>query len=118
MVKNILHRISAVLMAFALLWIIAGSLVEFHQRYVFHKQVDLWQVVVTQSGKDLKKNLWLIDKSRNLSSGSDFHMVCQVPLVKPLTLHLSEKSTFARYLFDLITSEYNYDEALRAPPVG
>lgn len=118
MLKNFIHKLSAVLVAFALLWIFAGSLVEFHQRYVFHKQVDLWQVVVTQSGKDFKKSLRLIDKNWQHANGLDLFASNHSIVSLPVHLQLSEKSIFSRYLFDMITSEYDSDKVLRGPPVA
>ncbi|MCB0806008.1 MAG: hypothetical protein KDC05_09440 [Bacteroidales bacterium] len=117
MFRNILHKFSKILMVFALLWIMAGSLIEFHQRYVFHKQVDLWQVVVTQTGKELKKSIRLIEKA-NTSGGVDLLAELNRSNSLPTQLQLSEKSIFSRYLFDLITPEYRSENLLRGPPMA
>ncbi|MBN2174462.1 MAG: hypothetical protein JW731_10030 [Bacteroidales bacterium] len=105
-------------MAFVILWIVAGSLVEFHQRYVFHKQVDLWQVQVTQSGKDLKKCLKLIEKGQQYLT-HPYPMISERKFISAeFTLNLSLRNIYSRYLYDLHTPEYFYDKALRAPPLS
>jgi hypothetical protein len=116
MLKNIINKIGAVLMAFALLWIFAGSLVEFHQRYVFHKLTDLWQIQVTQSGKDIKKSIKFLDKNALTGPSNDFQACDLHDTGRIAKLHLSEKTTTSRYLFDLITSEYEKVNTLRGPP--
>jgi hypothetical protein len=118
MVKNIIHKISAVLVAFALLWIFAGSLVEFHQRYVFHKQVELWQMVVNQPAKDIEKSLKLVEKQNTESHGFDLLAIERTSFENIVHLQLNEKSIFARYLFDLITAEYSSDNIMRGPPAA
>ncbi len=116
MLKKFIKKISEVLVVFVLLWIMAGSLIEFHQRYVFHKNADLWTIQATQVKTDNKKVLQLSEKSVIRISWNNFltnEQHCGNGLV---TLQLSEKSIFSRYLFDLLTPEYIHDRTLRGPP--
>ncbi|GAB4313848.1 MAG: hypothetical protein Kow00127_04970 [Bacteroidales bacterium] len=86
-VKNILHRIGVLFTAIAISWLFAGRLIEFHQRYVFHSDKGLWQVVAVKAGKDEKKSGKFLQKDQpvkslsgtftavmtdQISSGSDF----------------------------------------------
>jgi len=50
----------------------AGSLIEFHQRYVFHKNADMWKVQATQVKSDDKKSLKLFENSAIKITWSDF----------------------------------------------
>ncbi len=116
--KNIFRGIATILVYFAVLWIITGSTIEFHQKYVFHKFVDLWQVQVAQSGKDLKKAIRFVDKNNTTTGGNDALMAEKYIFGYDVNLNLSEKNIFSRYLFDLITSEYHSDKVLRGPPMA
>ena len=116
--KNIFRSISTVLVVFAVLWIITGSTIEFHQKYVFHKFVDLWQTQVAQAGKDLKKAFRFVDKNNQTAGGNDALLAEKSIFRNDVNLNLSEKKIFSRYLFDLITSEYHSDKVLRGPPTA
>jgi len=115
--KNIFRSFSAVLVTFAALWIITGSTIEFHQKYVFHKFVDLWQTQVAQTGKDLKKAFRFVDKNQ-VAGGNDAMLAEKSIFGNDVNLNLSQKNIFSRYLFDLITSEYHSDKVLRGPPIA
>jgi hypothetical protein len=117
MLINLIKKISGFLAVFVLLWIMAGSLIEFHQRYVFHKNADLWKIQATQVKTDNKKTLQLFEKSVIKTTWNDIvtnEQHCGNGLV---ILKLSEKSIFSRYLFDLLTPEYIHDRTLRGPPI-
>jgi hypothetical protein len=117
MFKKFINKISEILVVFVLLWIMAGSLIEFHQRYVFHKNADLWTIQATQVKTDDKKALQLSEKSVVKILWNDFltnEQHCDNGLV---TYQLCEKSIFSRYLFDLLTPEYIHDRTLRGPPI-
>jgi hypothetical protein len=115
--KNIVNKIGAVLIAFVLLWIIAGALVEFHQRYVFHKQVDLWQVVINTSGKDLKKTVMLFAKCYTQLLGN-YLEAGQTIGEGLMYLRYSQISIFSRILYYEVTSEYQAEMILRGPPLS
>lgn len=116
--KNIFRSISTLLVSFAVFWIITGSTIEFHQKYVYHQFVDLWQSHVAQVGKDLKKSYKLFAKT-TLGSGANDALVSEQKLtVNHPNLNLSEKNIFSRYLFDLITAEYHLVNVLRGPPMA
>lgn len=118
MFKKLIKKISEILAVFVLLWIMAGSLIEFHQRYVFHKNADLWTIQATQVKTDNKKTLQLFEKSVVITSWNDFLTNEQHCGNGFVTFQLCEKSIFSRYLFDLLTPEYIYDRTLRGPPVA
>jgi len=118
MLKNIFFKTGSVLVAFAILWIFAGSLVEFHQKYVFHKHTDFWQVLIIKSEKDQKKFFNVSEKNLQNKTGNDDLTSENKIVLKDVNLNLSEKSIYSRYIYDLLTSEYFYDESLRAPPLA
>ncbi|HPE57829.1 MAG TPA: hypothetical protein P5514_10120 [Bacteroidales bacterium] len=114
--KNIFHSISIALVSFGVFWIITGSTIEFHQKYVYHQFVDLWQTQVAQVGKDIKKTFKLYAKSNLDSNGNDSFIPNQNQVSKFAVLNLSRKNIYSRYLFDLITAEYHSVNVLRGPP--
>lgn len=116
--RQIIHRISSLLLAFVLLWIVAGSLIEFHQRHVFQVEVDFWQVVVHQPVKDLKKIYYFFDKNGNHTKGFDLMKIGHSMDHGLLFLKLSQRSMFSRFYYDPITSEYSSERILRGPPVA
>jgi len=118
MLKKLIKKISEILAVFVLLWIMAGSLIEFHQRYVFHENADLWTIQATQVKTDNKKALLLHEKCTIKITWNDFVSNEQHFGNGLVTYQLSEKSIFSRYLFDLLTPEYIYDRSLRGPPVA
>lgn len=117
MFKKIIKKISESLAVFVLLWILAGSLIEFHQRYVFHKNADLWTIQATQVKTDNKKVLKLHEKCTVKITWNDYVTNTQHCGNGLVTYQLCEKSIFSRYLFDLLTSEYVHDRSLRGPPM-
>ncbi|MCB2219932.1 MAG: hypothetical protein KQI35_06010 [Bacteroidetes bacterium] len=114
--KNIFRSIAIALVSFGVFWIITGSTIEFHQKYVYHQFTDLWQSQVAQVGKDIKKSLKLFPKCNFGSSGFDSLIPDQNLASKFATLNLSRKNIYSRYLFDLITAEYHSVNVLRGPP--
>lgn len=117
MLKKFIKKISEILVVFVLLWIMAGSLIEFHQRYVFHKNAELWTIQATQVKTDTKKTLKFFENCTVKITWSDFvtnEQHCGNGLV---SYQLCEKSIFSRYLFDLLTPEYVHDRSLRGPPM-
>jgi hypothetical protein len=116
--KNIFRGFSIILVSFAVLWIITGSTIEFHQKYVYHKFVDLWQTQIAQSGKDFKKSIRFVEKSNLNIGGNDSFVSENYNFCNDANLNLSEKNIFSRYLFDLITSEYHLNNVLRGPPAA
>ena len=117
MIKKFIKKLSEVLVVFVLLWILAGSLIEFHQRYVFQKNSDLWKVQATQVKTDSKKIFQISNKSVQTLLWGDINTIHQNDGNILVNLYLSEKSIFSRYLFDLLTPEYIYDRSLRGPPI-
>jgi hypothetical protein len=117
MVKKFIKRIIEMLAVFVLLWIMAGSLIEFHQRYVFHKNADLWAVQATQVKTDNKKLLQFQEKSTLKISLGNFVANEQHNGNRLVTFQLCEKSIFSRYLFDLLTPEFVHERSLRGPPL-
>ena len=119
MVKTILHKLGGALMTFVMIWIMTGSLIEFHQRYVFDNHADLWDLQAAQiHGKDLKKYFRLYGKISPNQLSMDFqasviHFNCSL-----VNFNLNKKTIFSRYLFDLHTPEYITDLSLRGPPVA
>jgi hypothetical protein len=118
-VKKFIHKISEILVVFVLLWIMAGSLIEFHQRYVFHKNADLWKIQATQVKNDNEKKFLKISLQEfqkfDLTDFLTNQQHCGNGLV---TFKLSVKSIFSRYLFDLLTHEYVHERTLRGPPLS
>lgn len=116
--KNIFRSISIALVSFGVFWIITGSTIEFHQKYVYHQFVDLWQTQIAQAGKDIKKSFKLYAKNSLDNSGNDTFTSTQDQVSKFAVLNLSQKNIYSRYLFDLITSEYLVVNVLRGPPAA
>ncbi len=117
--KNIFYRLTILLVTFSISWIFIYSLIEFHQHYVFHKNVDLWQIQFLKSNdNDSKKAILLFDKKDNHLHGFDA-TECRINILSEVfTFNLSEKSIFSRYIFDLRTPEYELGRILRAPPIA
>jgi hypothetical protein len=96
----------------------AGSLIEFHQRYVFHKNADLWKIQATQVKNDNEKRLIKVSLQEFQKFDlTDFLSNQQHSGNGLETYKLSVKSIFSRCLFDLLTPEYVYERILRGPPV-
>ncbi|MEZ5083045.1 MAG: hypothetical protein R2750_06315 [Bacteroidales bacterium] len=118
MVKIILHKLGGALLTVVMIWIMTGSLIEFHQRYVFDNHADLWELQATHiHGKDLKKFLRLYSKSCPNQLSIDFQVNGTNFSASLVNFNLNKKTIFSRYLFDLHTPEYITDLSLRGPPV-
>lgn len=118
MLKKVFYNLGVLFSLLAICWIVTGSIIEFHQKYVYHKYVDLVQTHLTKSNeKDSRKYFKLLDKNQNYQKGSGFNNDVINNTSEIAVLNLSEKSTFSRYLFDLLTPEYNTQNILRGPPI-
>jgi hypothetical protein len=117
MVEKFIKKVIEILSVFVLLWILAGSLIEFHQRFVFHENADIWAVQATQVKTDTKKVLQLQEKSTLKISLGNFVANEQHNGNGLVTFQLCEKSIFSRYLFDLLTPEFVHERSLRGPPL-
>lgn len=116
-VKKVINSFGILLAVFAAFWIVTGSTIAFHQVHVYHNHVDLWQVQSSHSsGKDFKKLIRFLDNNYDSTLSSDLVDQCRINEFGQVALNLSKKTIYSRYLFDLITSEYNYDKILRGPP--
>lgn len=119
MLKKVLNSLGIFLAVFAVFWIVTGSTIEFHQVYVFHSHVDLWQVQTTKTvGKDLKKCFRVLGNNPYTPFNSGILNQSRTNEFGLVALNLSERTIFSRCLYDLITSEYNYDKTLRGPPAA
>jgi hypothetical protein len=118
MFKRIFHNLGVLFSMLAICWIVTGSIIEFHQKYVFHNYLDLVQTHISKSNeKDSRKYFKLLDKNQNFQNGKGFTSDFINNTSEIAVLNLSEKSIFSRYLFDLLTPEYNTQNILRGPPV-
>ncbi len=117
MLKRIIHSISVVFSVLAIGWIIVGSTVEFHQRYVYHNHIDLVNVhFLKLKEKESEKYFRFLDKNQGFQIGPGFFNVSLNSPSEIAVLNLCKKNTYSRYLFDLITPEYIIPNALRGPP--
>lgn len=117
MLKKFLHSIGVLLATAAVVWLIIGVVVEFHQIHVYKNYVTVWKILATKTaGKDQKKIFKNPEqKILKLTSGGSSGKTVQV---NACLVHymLANNTIYARNLFDLITPEYRYDEVLRGPP--
>lgn len=116
--KNILNKLVFLLSVFSLFWIIAGSVVEFHQKHVFYKHVDLWNAITCKTIKDEKKITQFADKDTqlNLDCGA-----CHSESVYKTKLHTTLSGLellFTEYHYDLISTQYRPDLVFRGPPMA
>jgi hypothetical protein len=71
MFRKVFHIIGVMLSMFAALWIITGSTVVFHQKYVYHNLLTQWQdMLLKTNAKDNKKYLICLEKNSDSSAGS------------------------------------------------
>lgn len=118
MLKRVFHKIGVLFSLLAICWIVTGSIIEFHQKYVCHNYLDLVQTHFNKAPeKDSKKYFKFLDKNQNFQKGPGFNIDVINNTSEIAVLNLSEKSTFSRYLFDLRTPEYNTQNILRGPPI-
>lgn len=119
MLKRIFHSVDILLAILSVLWIITGSTIMFHQVYVYHNNVDLWQMqAINTNGKELKKCFQFVDNNPGTSFRLAFSNQINVNEFGLVALNLNERTIFSRYLYDLITPEYIYDRVLRGPPAA
>lgn len=97
---------------------LAGPLVEFHQRYVFHKHIEQWQIQANQSIKDHKKLIYFALGKWSGSYSKDFTAIEGQDPGSLAHLFLSEKTMYGRCLFDLISPEFKPYLLLRGPPLS
>lgn len=101
----------------ALVCMLIGVIVEFHQVHIYKNNISFWHLQATKTiSKDSKKIIkpvWNLEKVFNC----DFDFIDNQKKGTDVNLDLSEMTIYSRNLFDLITSEYAYDKALRGPPV-
>lgn len=117
MMKRIIHSVSIIFSILSISWIIAGSTVEFHQRYVYHNHIDLVNAqFVKLKEKNSEKYFRFLDKNEGFHTGSFFSDDPINNTSEIAFLNLSRKNIFSRYLFDLITPEYIIHHTLRGPP--
>lgn len=117
-IKSTLHKILVLLSAFSLFWIIAGSVVEFHQKYVFHNHVELWQAITCKTVNDQKKIVQTLDKDLQLNFDIGHRKAESVHETKLLLTLSSMESIFSDYHYDLITAQYRPDLVFRGPPMA
>lgn len=86
--------------------------------YVYHNHIDLVQSQILKlKEKDSKKHFKFLDKSQQIKCFPDLIGDYCNNISGVAVLNLSEKSIYARYLFDLLTSEYISLHSLRGPPI-
>ncbi len=117
--KNIFYRSITLLVSFSIAWIFIYSLIEFHEHYVFHKTVDLWQVQFLKSAdNDSRKTIQLTDKKDHQYKIYD-RSACSIDSASGIfSFNLSTESIFSRNIFDSLIPEYILNGALRAPPLA
>lgn len=117
--KRLIHSAGVLFSLLAVCWIIMGSTIEFHQRYVYHNHIDIVQhQIVKLKEKDSEKYFRFLDKNQNFKMGPDFFNGCLNNTSEIAKLNLCKKNIFSRYLFDLITPEFIIENALRGPPLA
>jgi hypothetical protein len=63
-IKKSLHILGVLLAIGSVVWIITGSTVVFHQKYVYHNLLTAWQdMILKTSSKDSKKYFKFIEKN-------------------------------------------------------
>jgi hypothetical protein len=117
-IRKILNKIVVLLSAFSLFWIIAGSVVEFHQKYVFHNHVELWQAITCKTVSDQKKIVQNLDKDLLMNFEIGHCNAESVHETKMLLTLSSMESIFSDYHYDLITAQYRPDLVFRGPPMA
>jgi hypothetical protein len=118
MFKKVFHFNGVILSLFAALWIITGSTVVFHQKYVYHNLLTQWQdMILKTSSKDHKKYLICLEKNSDSSSyaaisadsGRD-HEIC--------FYHSFVKKLSSGYLIQVRISECMNSNPHRGPPAA
>ncbi|MEZ5198100.1 MAG: hypothetical protein R2764_17435 [Bacteroidales bacterium] len=118
MIKKFIHTIGVSLAMFSILWIITGSTIEFHQKYVYENNLDFWNITILKSSsKDYKKFVKYIDKNHQSIHVYAFTVNSDSGFLGDFDFNLSVKNIYSRYLGDLLTPEYIIFRTLRGPPV-
>ncbi len=119
MLKRIIHSVTVLFSVLAITWIIVGSTVEFHQRYVYHNHIDIVGAhFLKLKEKEHEKYFKVSVKDLGFQMGPGLFDAALNDISEIANLNLSEKNTFSRYLYDLITPEYIIHLSLRGPPVA
>ena len=117
MLKKFIHTTGVMLAVFSVIWIITGSTIEFHQRYVYHNLLTMCQDMILKTGsKDSKKYIKYIDKGPQYSGNFAF-LANTHNEAGHYNLNLTIKSISTRYLGDLQIPEYILYKPRRGPPV-
>lgn len=115
--KKLIRALGVLLAMFAVMWIITGSTVVFHQKYVYHNLLTQWQDMILKTGaKETKKYIKYIEKNPHGSAVSAFAALTDGDPGR-------NKLSFTRYRFvawyagELQTPEYIAYQPPRGPPV-
>lgn len=118
MLKRFIHTIGVSLAIFSILWIITGSTIEFHQKYVYENHLDFWHAMILKtSSKESKKVVKYLEKNQHSAHIFTFDADSKQKFLGVFDLNLSVKNIYSRYLSDLLTPEYIIKHTLRGPPV-
>ncbi|MCF8369193.1 MAG: hypothetical protein K9G76_09135 [Bacteroidales bacterium] len=115
--RKLFHILGVFYVSLAIGCLLAGVIVEFHQVHIYKNHVSFWQLQATKTNhKDGKKLILSAKQITSKVSGSKIDG-CSTRMTAAIEkFRLSENTIYSRHLFDLITPEYNYDEAQRGPP--
>ena len=117
MIKKFLHILGVLLAIGSVVWIITGSTVVFHQKYVYHNLLTVWQDMFLKTGsKDSKKYFKLVDKCPQFSIADSFAANSDDDSGRN-NINFTRKNIPAGYVSDLLTPEYIVYKPHRGPPV-
>lgn len=118
MLKKVFHTVGVFHVVVAVVCIIIGVVVEFHQVHIYKNNISFWQIQATKAAsKDTKKYIAPAKFSVTpIDIGFDNFGSIEAGATDVM-LKISRRSIFARQHFDLITHEYNNLNILRGPPM-
>lgn len=117
MLKRIFHSITVLFSVLAITWIIVGSTVEFHQRYVYHNHINIVGAHFLKL-KEHEKHFKVSAIDLGFQMDPGFTDAALNDNSEIANLNLSKRNTFSCYLYDLTTPEYLIHLSLRGPPVA
>jgi hypothetical protein len=116
MLKKLIRTLGVMLAIFSVIWIITGSTIEFHQRYVYHNLLTTCQdMILKTSSKDSKKYIKYIDKNP-LGSNTFSFLANAAEDMWHFKLKRINKNISSMYLGDLLIPEYITINPHRGPP--
>lgn len=116
MFKKVFHFNGVILSLFAAVWIITGSTVVFHQKYVYHNLLTVWQdMFLKTSSKDSKKYFKFVDKCPQYSLTDSFVADSDNDSGRN-NINFLRTNIPAGYVSDLLTPGYIIYKPHRGPP--